>query len=76
MTGRLVLTAAETAEVLGISTSAVVKMVRRGDLPRVDLGGMRVLRIPTAAVEELVARSVVSAEEQGRRLRLVANGPP
>lgn len=68
MPQKLVLTATETAEVLGISKSAVEKMVRRGDLPRVDYSGMRILRIPRAAVEKLVADAMAEAQAASDRL--------
>lgn len=71
MTGRLVLTAAEAAEVLGVSRSTITKMVARGDLPRVDLGDVRCLRIPAQAIEELLNRRIVQAQAAGRRLKAV-----
>lgn len=69
----LVLTADEAAEVLGVSASTISRMVERGDLPKVDLGGARILRIPTAAIEELVTRSIVEAEARRARLDAVAS---
>ena len=42
------LTAAETAEVLGCSITSVYRMIRKGELPVIQLGGRKSTRIVTA----------------------------
>jgi excisionase family DNA binding protein len=72
----LVLTVAGTAEVLAISEALVRRMVKDGRLPSVEFEAKSV-RIPVAAVEELVARSMDEARGQRERLDLeLANAPP
>ena len=52
------LTAEETAPLLGVSRSSVYRMIRAGQLPTIQLGGLRSTRILTA---ELL-RSVMALE--------------
>lgn len=57
----LTYTAEEAAVILGVSHQTVGRMVRRGDLPQVDFGSSRVIRIPRWAIDERVAPPVASA---------------
>lgn len=68
MTPPLVLTRRETADLLNTSPSTVSRMVADGRLPSIDLGSS--LRIPRAAVEQLVAEKV--AEWQAARERVAS----
>ena len=43
---------AETAELLGLSEATIYRILRRGDLPSVLIGGSR--RIPAAAIQKLL----------------------
>jgi len=52
------LTAEEAAPLLGVSRSSVYRMIRAGQLPTIQLGGLRSTRIVTA---ELL-RSVMALE--------------
>ncbi len=52
------LTAEEAAPLLGVSRSSVYRMIRAGQLPTIQLGGLRSTRILTA---ELL-RSVMALE--------------
>ena len=52
------LTAAEAAPLLGVSRSNVYRMIKAGQLPTIQLGGLRSTRIVTA---ELL-RSVMALE--------------
>ena len=52
------LTAAEAAPLLGVSRSSVYRMIKAGQLPIIQLGGLRSTRIVTA---ELL-RSVMALE--------------
>ena len=52
------LTAAEVAPLLGVSRSNVYRMIKAGQLPTIQLGGLRSTRIVTA---ELL-RSVMALE--------------
>jgi excisionase family DNA binding protein len=53
------LTAEEAAPLLGVSRSSVYRMIRAGQLPTIQLGGLRSTRILTA---ELL-RSVMALDE-------------
>ncbi|MEU8467181.1 helix-turn-helix domain-containing protein [Streptomyces sp. NPDC029006] len=44
----------EVAGRLGVSKSAVYRMVHRGKLPGIRLGDHRNIRVPEAAVEKMV----------------------
>lgn len=50
---RLTLSVEEAAHLLGISRALAYELVRRGDLPRLQLG--RRIVVPRRALEELVA---------------------
>lgn len=50
---RLTLSVEETAQMLGISRALAYELVRRGELPRLQLG--RRIVVPRRALEELVA---------------------
>lgn len=50
---RLTLSVEEAAQMLGISRALAYELVRRGDLPRLQLG--RRIVVPRRALEELVA---------------------
>jgi excisionase family DNA binding protein len=49
------LSAAEIAAPLGVTPDLILKLARNGDLPSLKLAS--VVRIPRAAVEELIARN-------------------
>ena len=61
--GRVVLSVAEAAVALGISTSLAYRLVREGELPSLRLG--RRLVVPRVAIE----RALAAAGAQGLRLR-------
>ena len=48
------LTAAETAEALGCSVTSVYRMIRKGELPVIQLGGRKSTRIVTAELRSQV----------------------
>ena len=48
------MTVAELAEVLDISTSNIYRMVRAGELPTIQLGGRKSTRIITAQLRTLL----------------------
>ncbi len=52
------LTAEEAAPLLGVSRSSVYRMIRAGQLPTIQLGGLRSTRIVTAKL----LRSVMALE--------------
>ena len=58
--GRLALSIAETAAVLGVGKRTVERAVAERALPHVRFGRRRVL-IPVAAVEQLIAEAVERA---------------
>jgi excisionase family DNA binding protein len=62
---RLAYSAAEVAELLGVSDDTIRALVRGGSLPAVRVG--RLLRIPAAAVERLVYTADDASTESERR---------
>ena len=54
---QVLLRTAEAARALGISRTRVYELVRAGSLPHVLLGGTSI-RIPVAAIDELVAEAM------------------
>lgn len=56
---RLTLSVEEAAQMLGISRALAYELVRRGDLPRLQLG--RRIVVPRRALEELVAGAAESS---------------
>jgi excisionase family DNA binding protein len=56
---RLTLSVEEAAQLLGISRALAYELVRRGELPRLQLG--RRILVPRRALEELVAAAAEAA---------------
>jgi excisionase family DNA binding protein len=56
---RLLLRPREAAQALGLSTSNVFALVRRGELPSLRIG--RALRIPRAALEDWVSQRTIGS---------------
>jgi excisionase family DNA binding protein len=74
---RLVLTVAETAELLGVSRWLVQQAARRGELPHIRLG--RRILFPQAAVMAIVQHSdpqLLAARSQDTDTYVAAHGGP
>lgn len=54
MTDRLMLRPAEAAEAIGVSRAKGYEMIARGEIPSVEIGGVR--RVPVEALRSLIAR--------------------
>lgn len=61
---RLTLSVEEAAQVLGISRALAYELVRRGDLPRLQLG--RRVVVPRRALEELVTAAADGDQVEGK----------
>lgn len=59
-----VMTIAEVADALAVSTDTVRRLIERGQLPKVLIG--RSVRIPTAAVEDYVSTNTITAAPVSR----------
>jgi excisionase family DNA binding protein len=57
--GRLTVTVAEAAELLGISRGLAYELIQRGELPAMRLG--RRIIVPVRAIEALLDRVVAEA---------------
>jgi excisionase family DNA binding protein len=62
MSEKLLLSAVEAGELIGVSRSRVFRLIQAGDLESVKIGGLR--RIPRTAVHGYVDRMVEQARSE------------
>ena len=59
---------ADVAAILNISMAQVYALVRRGDLPAIQIGGRGLWRVETTELEAFIARAYTSARQQSEKV--------